>query len=207
MSKIKICGITRLEDALFCQQEGADAIGFNFYKPSPRYIDPGSCAAITEKLSPFMAVFGVFVNADIADVVSIVRKCGLTVVQLHGDEDNKYIENLRANIKVKIVKVLRVANEADINKLNEFDCDYFLVDSFTEEYGGSGKMIDYNLCEKMVSTGKNIIVAGGITDLNVREIVQKLNPYGVDTASGVESMPGIKDYTKVKNFIENVKAV
>lgn len=204
--KIKICGITKEADALFAENAGADAIGFNFYKPSPRYISPLDCAAITEKLSPFTSLFGVFVNEDIAEVVKIVKMCGLSVIQLHGDEDASYIANLRANIKVKIVKVLRLQSEADINVLNDFDCDYFLIDSFCKEYGGSGKVIDYTLSEKALATGKKIILAGGLTPENVAEIIAKLDPYAVDTASGVESSPGIKDEVKVKKFIDAVKS-
>lgn len=206
MIKIKICGITKEEDALFAENAGADAIGFNFYKPSPRYISPADCALIAEKLSPFTSLFGVFVNEDIAEVVHIVKMCGLSVVQLHGDEDEKYIKNLRSNIKVKIVKVLRIKTEDDLIGLNDFGCDYLLIDSFCKEYGGSGKVIDYNLSEKALASGKKIILAGGLNPENISEIIDKLKPYAVDTASGVEISPGIKDDKKVKNFIDAVKS-
>lgn len=205
--KVKICGVKTLEDALFVETAGADAIGFNFYKKGKRYIEPKVCAEITSKLSPFTAVFGIFVNEDIAEVVKIAKMCSLTVVQLHGDEDNAYIDELKANINVQIVKVLRIKDGADIDKLNEYHGDYFLIDSYCVEYGGSGQRIDFEACERFASSGKKIILAGGLTPDNVGEIVEILNPYAVDTASGVEVSPGVKDLNKVEKFIANAKGI
>lgn len=204
--KTKICGITTLADAEAAEKSGADALGFNFYKKGKRYIDPERCAEIAEKLSPFTVVFGVFVNEPIAEVVKIVKKCGLNVVQLHGDEDSRYVDELKANIKVKIVKVLRIKDAADIFHMDEYAADYFLADVYCEEFGGSGKRIDMEICRKLVATGKKIILAGGLTADNVSEVVSQVRPYGVDTASGVEVAPGIKDNEKVRAFIANAKS-
>lgn len=205
LTKTKICGITTLDDALFAEKSGADALGFNFYEKGKRYIDPDKCAEITEQLSPFTVLFGVFVNEEVAKVVKIVKKCGLHVVQLHGDENNNYIDELRANINVKIVKVLRIKDAAGVAEMNKYDSSCFLADVYCEEFGGSGKRIDMDICRKLVGTGKNIIIAGGLTPENVAEVVSQLRPYGVDTASGVEVSPGIKDNAKVEQFIAQAK--
>jgi len=203
MIKVKICGITNKEDALYAAECGADALGFIFYEKSPRYIEPDNAKTIIAALPPFVTTVGVFVNKDFNDIRDITLLTGVTVVQLHGDESPSYC-NL---VEGKLIKAIRVKNDSSIEGLKKYDVDTFLLDSFDKNsFGGSGLTFDWKLAEKAKQYGK-IILAGGLTPDNVEEAVKKVAPYGVDVNSGVEKKPGIKNKNKVKKFIIRSKAV
>ena len=203
MIKVKICGITNKEDALYAAGCGADALGFIFYEKSPRYIEPDNAKTIIAALPPFVTTVGVFVNKDFNDIRDITLLTGVTVVQLHGDESPSYC-NL---VEGKLIKAIRVKNDSSIEGLKKYDVDAFLLDSFDKNsFGGSGLTFDWKLAEKAKQYGK-IILAGGLTPDNVEEAVKKVAPYGVDVNSGVEKKPGIKNKNKVKEFIIRSKAV
>ena len=203
MIKVKICGITNKEDALYAVECGADALGFIFYEKSPRYIEPDNAKTIIAALPPFVTTVGVFVNKDFNDIRDITLLTGVTVVQLHGDESPSYC-NL---VEGKLIKAIRVKNDSSIEGLKKYDVDTFLLDSFDKNsFGGSGLTFDWKLAEKAKQYGK-IILAGGLTPDNVEEAVKKVLPYGVDVSSGVEKKPGIKNQNKVKEFIIRSKAI
>lgn len=203
MIKVKICGITNKEDALYAAGCGANALGFIFYEKSPRYIEPDDAKTIIAALPPFVTTVGVFVNKDFNDIRDITLLTGVTVVQLHGDESPSYC-NL---VEGKLIKAIRVKNDSSIEGLKKYDVDVFLLDSFDKNsFGGSGLTFDWKLAEKAKQYGK-IILAGGLTPDNVEEAVKKVVPYGVDVNSGVEKKPGIKNKNKVKEFIIRSKAV
>ena len=203
MIKVKICGITNKEDALYAAGCGANALGFIFYEKSPRYIEPDNAKTIIATLPPFVTTVGVFVNKDFNDIRDITLLTGVTVVQLHGDESPSYC-NL---VEGKLIKAIRVKSDSSIEGLKKYDVDAFLLDSFDKNsFGGSGLTFDWKLAEKAKQYGK-IILAGGLTPDNVEEAVKKVAPYGVDVNSGVEKKPGIKNKNKVKEFIIRSKAV
>ncbi len=203
MIKVKICGITNKEDALYAVECGADALGFIFYEKSPRYIAPDNAKTIIAALPPFVTTVGVFVNKDFNDIRDMALLTGITVVQLHGDESPSYC-NL---VEGKLIKAIRVKNDRSIEGLKKYDVDAFLLDSFDKNsFGGSGLTFDWKLAEKAKQYGK-IILAGGLTPDNVEEAVKKVLPYGVDVSSGVEKKPGIKNQNKVKEFIIRSKAI
>lgn len=200
MVKVKICGITNLVDALFACEFGADALGFIFYKKSPRYISPLNVGKIIAKLPPFTTTVGVFVN-ELPDTINmIVNDTGLNVVQLHGDEPVEFVKVIDS----PVIKAVRIKNEMDVKLLANYSVTAFLLDSLTKSYGGSGKTFDWKIAKKAKKFGK-IILSGGLTPSNVVEAIRMVSPYGVDVSSGVESEPGKKDKKKVKDFIRVVR--
>jgi len=201
--RVKICGITRAEDALMAVEAGADALGFIFYPKSPRYITPEEARLIKTKLPPFVATVGVFVDEDPGRVMKIASEAGLGAVQLHGHETPAYC----ANMGINVIKALRVRDEGDIRAMAGYEVSAFLLDTYKEgQMGGTGEVFDWDLALKAVKCGKTpIILSGGLTPDNVARAVEKVRPYAVDVSSGVEVQPGVKDRDKVRDFIENVK--
>lgn len=201
MIKVKICGITNIEDALWAVDCGADALGFIFYNKSPRHIKPEAVNEIISSLPPFITTVGVFVNEELNAIDDIVHFTGITAIQLHGDESPSYCKLING----KLIKAIRIKNEKSIELIKQYDVDAFLLDSFdAKNYGGSGLTFDWKLAKKAKQYGK-IILAGGLTPSNVEDAVKKVLPYGVDVSSGVEKKPGMKSGTKVKEFILRAK--
>jgi len=199
--KIKVCGTTNLEDALFAVDSGADAIGFIFYKKSPRYILQKEAKDIVAKLPPFVETVGVFVNEKSDKVNRIAEQCKLTAIQLHGDESPAFCRR----IKRRVIKAFRVRGADSFKGMANYDVSGFLLDSYNDESrGGTGKTFDWNLALRAKKQGP-IILAGGLNPYNVYTAIHRVKPYGVDVCSGVEKSPGIKDSVKMDEFIKSVR--
>ena len=193
--RVKICGITNLEDALVAIKAGADALGFVFYPKSPRYITPQKALAITKELPPFVERVGLFVNEDKKTIEQICWESMMSLAQLHFDVDEAFVESLA----IKALPVIRAKSKEDIQK---FQGHYRLVDAYVPEFGGAGKRLALEWFEGIDCS--QIILAGGLTPQNVAE-VKKYGFYGVDVSSGVEEYKGKKDPKKVELFIQRAK--
>lgn len=200
MIRVKICGITRLEDALFAQKSGADALGFIFYKKSKRYIEPKKAATIISQLNPFITKVGVFVNGDVDVINEISVQCGLTHVQLHGNES---IEMAR-QIKRVIIKAVNFSEHL-LNDIKDWENYNLMIDSGTNEIpGGTGKTLPWESLRDL-SIDREFVLAGGLNSNNVNQAIKMLNPAAVDVSSAVETSPGVKNHRLVKQFIDIVK--
>ncbi|HTP63832.1 MAG TPA: phosphoribosylanthranilate isomerase [Geobacteraceae bacterium] len=203
MIRVKICGITSVGDALHAVRSGADALGFVFHEPSPRHVSPEMAETIIKELPPFIQVVGLFVNAESAYVNAIADRCGLDLVQLHGDEPPEYCEEIRR----RVIKAFRVRDMSSINQISGYRVAGILLDAFSPAaYGGTGQTFNWDVAREAGKTCP-IILAGGLTPENVRLAVEKADPYAVDVSSGVEAAPGRKDPDKVKEFICRAKLV
>ena len=195
--KVKICGITNIEDALLAEQLGADAIGFIFYKPSKRYISPGDAKLILQKLSPFTLKVGVFVNETADDINRVASEVKLNLIQLHGNEKPELISSL----VLPAIKSFRISEVFDFSILNKYPAMSFLFDTFSkDEFGGTGKSFDWNMIPSTIR--EKSIIAGGITSANVEEIITKINPYAIDVSSSLEESPGKKNSNKMTNLFK-----
>lgn len=204
-TRIKICGITNLEDALLALQLGADALGFVFSK-SPRQISPEKAHEIISKLPPLVSTVGVFADEPLARIVETLDACSIDVIQLHGDESQKYCSELKEFNK-KIIKATRIRDELSLLELLNYDVDAYLFDSYSKEaYGGTGKTFDWNLI-KGRNFSKPIILSGGLAADNVAEAINFFKPYGVDASSRLEKEPGIKNPELVKEFVKAVRGI
>ncbi len=199
--KVKICGITSVEDALASIGAGADLLGFNFYAQSPRYVTLEQAADIVKRLPAFASLAGVFVNAPLETVHLAMDLCHLDWVQLHGDESPEYCRSLLSD-NVKIIKALRVKTQEDVTRAHEYATDAILLDAYaTDAFGGTGLGFDWSLVQH---TGKRVFLAGGINPDNAAKAVET-GVYGVDICSGVESEPGRKDHGKMQALFENIR--
>lgn len=211
MTRIKICGITILEDALAACHAGAHALGFNFSKASPRFIEPENARRIIEKLPPFISCVGVFVEQEPAEVNETCTFCGLDLAQLHSERYTA--EKSVAVTSAKVIRVFRTGPDFTIESVKAFarktGFTSFLFDAYRPgQPGGTGKVIEKQLAQEIFRQTKNVghgILAGGLTPENVTEAVQTVRPYAVDTASGVEKSPGRKHHQKILNFIHAVQ--
>ena len=202
-TKIKICGITNLEDAMLAVGLGADALGFIFFPQSPRYVRVPEAANICHALPPFMARVGVFVNELEDEIEKALNECLLTALQFHGDEPPGFCQKFAA----KSIKAIRMRDEKSLRDAAEYDVDALLLDTYTDESrGGTGKTFDWTWAVKAKDIGPPVILSGGLTVANVQEAVRTVRPYGVDVSSGVEREPGRKDPEKLRRFIELCKS-
>jgi len=202
MTKIKICGITNIEDALAAVKLGADALGFIFYGKSKRYIEPGKASEITNLLPPFVKKVGVFTNEDHGIIRDITHEVKLDLLQIHGDETPGYCEQL----EIPYMKAFRLKDNSSLNEVNEYKTDYILFDTYSkDEYGGTGRAFDWDILKGRPFENKYVILSGGLNPGNVGEAVSLLAPYAVDVSSGVEESPGKKNIEKINKFIEAVK--
>jgi phosphoribosylanthranilate isomerase len=198
--RVKICGVTRLEDALAAARLGADAVGFNFWPRSKRYLAPAAAAAIVRELPPSVVSFGVFVDPTRDEALAALAASGVSVAQLHGDEDPA----LCASLPIPVVKAIRVADPSSLAALASYEVRAFLLDSATAGYGGSGVTFDWSLAA-MVARELPVVLAGGLVPENVGAAVRAVRPIAVDVASGVEASPGVKDLSRMETFIRNAK--
>ncbi|MBS0152567.1 MAG: phosphoribosylanthranilate isomerase [Nitrospira sp.] len=207
MVKIKICGITNVEDAKVAVAAGADALGFVLYRKSPRFVEAAMVRRIVAGLPPFVLPVGVFVNEEPSLVRSILDDCGLALAQLHGDEPASYCQDLGR----PVLKALRLKNRGTFLALAEFqgraNVRGVLIDAFSNQaYGGTGQTVDWTLAQE-AARSTPVVLAGGLTPANVAEAIARVRPYGVDVSSGVELSPGKKDHDKVRTFIEAARLV
>jgi phosphoribosylanthranilate isomerase len=206
MTKVKICGITRLEDAELAISHGAWAVGFILWKPSKRYVNPAVAAGITRQIRRKVETVGVFVNQPIDEIADRVDILGLSHVQLHGDEGPSFCSAVSQRTGAKVIKAARIGHSADLRDLNRFHTDYHLLDTAkTGHYGGTGATWDWNLVRGRRNKTP-VILSGGLTAGNVAEGIAALRPYAVDVASGVEASPGIKDPAKLEAFFAAVES-
>jgi phosphoribosylanthranilate isomerase len=203
MIKVKICGITNLEDALLAIGMGADALGFIFAK-SPRRITAKEARTIIHSLPPLVKTVGVFVNEEPARIKEIKSFCGFDLVQLHGEESPEICQDLMPHA----VKSFRIQNETDIENINKYrgTVRAILLDTFQPgKAGGTGQTFDWSLALKARETGLPIILAGGLGPGNIQEAVATVKPYAVDINSGIEERPGKKDLVLMKQLMEKIK--
>lgn len=198
--KVKICGITNLQDAEAAIEMGADILGFNFYPESPRYIDTNEAEKIICKLPNFVDIAGVFVNANRPDIRKLTDSGMLNWVQFHGDETSEFCSQFNA-WNLHTIKAVRVRSIEDIDRAQEYQTDSLLFDAFDpKSYGGTGKTFDWSLLKKYP---RRVFLAGGINPDNVSKALET-DVYGIDICSGIESEPGKKDPTKMKQLFENI---
>ncbi len=201
-TRIKICGLTRLEDARLAVELGAAALGFNFYPRSPRYIAPAEARKIIGRLPPFVTAVGIFADEQkSSSVLSTAREAGVTGVQLHGPRF-PVLGEVAGEYPLILAVAVREGFRAD--NLRSFSANAFLLDTYDPELrGGTGRTFDWTACHEARHYG-SIILAGGLTPENVGHAIREVRPYAVDVASGVESSPGKKDPAKMEAFFEVV---
>ncbi len=203
--KVKICGITNWTDARRAVEAGAQFLGFNFYRPSPRYIQPAAARRIIRRLPDGIAAVGVFVNESEANMLAIARRVGLDYLQLHGDEPPEQVGRLKREIPV--IKAVRVRDSFRPKQLDSLSCaSAILLDGFdVRRHGGTGKTFDWNLA-RGANGSRRIFLAGGLTPENVAEAIRVARPYAVDVCSGVEARPGRKNPALIVALMRAVKA-
>ena len=203
MIKIKICGITNKEDALWAVDLKVDALGFIF-ADSPRRVEPETVQGIIELLPPFISSVGVFVNEDRKKVEEIAENCGLTTLQFHGEESSSYCEGF----KQKVVKAFRVKDKSVLEKAVQYKdkVDGYLLDTYSpSKYGGTGKTFDWSIAKEIKEFGLPTILSGGLNSENIKEAISEVEPYAVDVSSGVEERPGKKSLEKLIDFVRIVR--
>ncbi len=201
MTMVKICGITNLNDAKIAVDYGTDAIGFVFAE-SVRKVSEKKVKTIVQKLPPFVTFVGLFVNETAKNIGDVCKYCGLDAIQLHGNEPPNFLNRLR---QYKIIKAFRIRTVSDIHPITRYKVNAILLDGYADnKMGGAGISFDWEIVKK-VKASSPIIIAGGLTHLNVLHAIKIANPYGVDVSSGVEDKPGKKDKRLIKKFIDAVK--
>jgi phosphoribosylanthranilate isomerase len=202
MTLVKICGITTLADAMVAVEAGADALGFNFYRPSPRYIRPEKAREIIDRLPESILKVGVFVNEDVESVARIATEANLSAVQLHGDETPEYCHELAGQY---VIKVFRAGDGVDVET---YGVDAILLDTKDDLLrGGTGRVFDWSIAQRTNDSTPKLFLAGGLSPENVAEAITTVRPYAVDACSSLEESPGRKDHTRVRAFVKAVRSV
>ena len=203
MTRIKICGITNLDDGLEAIAAGVDALGFVFVPNTPRYITPSQAKLVIKQLPPFITNVGLFVDSEIDEIEDIVNHCKLDAVQLHGNESPEMCSQI--SLQTKVIKSFHVKKELQVlrNEIANYRVDAYLLDTFIKgKAGGTGQTFDWRIAEGL---SQRIILAGGLTPDNIGTAIAQLQPYGVDVSSGVEKSPGKKDTNKIHSFVRQVR--
>jgi phosphoribosylanthranilate isomerase len=206
MTRVKVCGITNLEDALAALEAGADLLGFNFYTRSPRYVPPAEARRVVERLPAGVECVGVFVNEAAPEAVErTAREAGVGAVQLHGDESAEFCRALRG---FETIKALRVGPGFKAESAAAYPTDAVLLDAYVAgEWGGTGHTFDWTLARRTREAVPRLFLAGGLKPENVAEAVAAVRPYAVDVCSGVETSPGRKSLPLMRRFVGQVKEV
>jgi phosphoribosylanthranilate isomerase len=224
--RVKICGITRLPDALAAVEAGADALGFMFYERSPRYVRAAAAAQIIRELPPRVTRVGVFVNATEEEVRRTAAECGLDALQFHGEESPEFCARFGGEVSAdvlrtlsraadgglgpvfRVIKAFRIRDADSLDALPAYRCGAWLLDSYVPgQPGGTGSTFNWDLAIEAGRAGRPVILAGGLVPENVAEAVRRVRPYGVDVSSGVESAPGRKDPARVRAFVQAAREV
>jgi phosphoribosylanthranilate isomerase len=206
MTLIKICGITNLEDAVEAIAAGADALGFNFYKPSPRYITAQSARVIIEQLPDSVLKVGVFVNEESPDQVRrIANESGITALQLHGDESPDYCHDFADQY---VIKALAVGHDFDTQVVDRYQVNAIMLDTKHNTLrGGTGHSFDWSIAQKLRKKVPNLYLAGGLSPENVADAIETVRPYAVDACSSLEESPGKKNVERMRAFVAAVRSV
>jgi phosphoribosylanthranilate isomerase len=201
LTRVKVCGITNLEDAWVATEAGADALGFVFVPNTPRYIEPDHANTIMRQIPPLVTTIGLFVDVDGAHIQNVATNCRLDAIQLHGNEPPEFCHSL----DLRVIKAFRVKGNETLDILPKFQVDAYLLDAYVKgKLGGTGETFDWNLACHAKRYGQ-IILAGGLNPSNVSTAISQVKPYAVDVSSGVEVEPGRKDPEKVRDFIRTVR--
>src|SRR5688500_4215551 len=206
MTFIKICGITSLEDALAAVDAGADALGFNFYKPSPRYIRPDAAREIINHLPKNILTVGVFVNEQSPQSVEdLARDAGVTAIQLHGDESPDYCRDLNNSY---VIKALAAGSDFDPKLAKDYDVEAILLDTKDDTLrGGTGRAFDWSIAQKVRRLVPKLFLAGGLSLQNIEQAIISVDPYGVDACSALEETPGKKNEERMRAFVKKIRSV
>jgi len=205
--KVKICGLTRPVDAALAAEQGAWALGVIFAPESPRRIGVERAAEVLSAAPAGVERIGVFVNAPAGEIAAAVKACGLTAVQLHGEETPEDCRRIRELVDVPLIKAIRVAGPGSLEGVVQFDTDFILLDTYhPERRGGTGEAFDWNLAATLPREVRNrrVILSGGLDPANIVEAVNSLEPFALDVCSGVESAPGLKDPEKLRELFRNL---
>jgi len=203
MVRVKICGITNLKDALLSVRSGCDALGFVFYKKSPRYIAPKKARLIISKLPKRVYKVGVFVNATKEEVERTARVCKLDMAQLHGQESAGFCGSIKS---CRVIKAFRLKNAPDLKDIKKYRAYAYLFDTYSKrKFGGTGRSFDWKLLKGARRIKKPVFLAGGLTAKNVARAIKLVKPEWVDVSSAVETSPGNKSGARIKQFIAAVK--
>ncbi len=211
-TRIKICGLTRVEDVAAAVAAGADAIGFVFYPKSPRYVTADAAAQLIFTAPPFVSTVGLFVNASVEEVAAVLQQAPLSLLQFHGDETPEQCAAIAAAVKRPFIRAARIGSSTTPADLIKYEQDYrsaspyftgLLLDTLVEQYGGSGKVFDWSLIPEELAP--RVVLSGGLSVQNATDAVQRVRPHAVDISSGVEQAKGIKDAAKITAFINAVR--
>ena len=211
-TRIKICGLTRVEDVQAVVAAGADAIGFVFYPKSPRHVTPEQAASLIAAVPPSVATVGLFVNASVEEVQAIAAVAPLSLLQFHGDETPEHSAALAEAVRTPFVQVFRVKPDTSVEDLLEYEQRYraasplfssLLLDTYVDAYGGAGKVFDWSLIPEELAP--RVVLSGGLSVHNATDAVVRVRPYAVDISSGVEASKGIKEASKVRAFVAAVQ--
>ncbi len=217
-TRIKICGLTRDDDVRAAVDAGADAIGLVFYPGSPRHVDLARAAALAEAAGPFVAVVGLFVNADADEVAHVAERVPLTLLQFHGDESVEACALAARRSRLPFMRAARVRPGLDLVEFGDQyrDASAVLLDAFVEGYGGGGHVFDWTLIppawiapssnNPIASAAPRIVLSGGLNAQNVAGAIERVRPYAVDVSSGVELAKGVKDHARIADFVRAVRA-
>jgi len=203
MALVKICGITNLDDALAAVDAGADALGFNFYPRSPRYLTPETAAEIIDRLPPAVLTVGVFVNEELDAVEETASVAGISALQLHGTESPEYCKALKG---LYLIKAFATGGKFKPETVLDYDVQAIMLDAFDKKsFGGTGKLGNWSMARKTRDLFPRLFLAGGLSAENVGEAIDRVNPYAVDACSLIERAPGRKDHVRMHAFVAAVR--
>jgi phosphoribosylanthranilate isomerase len=212
-TRIKLCGLTRAQDVAAAIEGGADALGFIFYAPSPRFIAPQAAAQLMAAVPAFVTMVGLFVNASVDEVVQTVQATGIDLIQFHGNETPEFCESTASAAGRPYIRAIGVAPHhtgADLlNLINAYpSAKAFLFDTASAGYGGSGKSFEWSVLQPLAKNvpAPPLVLSGGLNAQNVAEAIRQVRPFAVDVSSGIESAKGIKDAQKIAQFVAAVRA-